>query len=83
MRWKEYLDGNVFKKKKRILGGGGKKGILVENRWNFYAQKWIFMQNRRRKGINIQNSDCKQNEGFCFLFSKISGVLFTIFVNNS
>ena len=25
MRWKEYLDGNVFKKKKGILGGGEKR----------------------------------------------------------
>ena len=41
------------------------------------------MQNERRECINIQNSDYKQNKGFCFLFSKISGVLFTIFVNNS
>ena len=74
MRWKEYLDGNVCWKK---------KGIFVENRWYFYAQKWIFMQNKRRKWINIQNSGCKRNKGFCFLFSKISGISFTIFVNNS
>ena len=55
----------------------------MENRWYFYAQKWIFMQNKRRKCINIQNSGCKQNQGFYFLFSKISRVLFIIFVNNS
>ncbi len=41
------------------------------------------MQNRMEKLINIQNSDCKQNKGFYFLFSKISRVLFTIFVNIS
>ena len=96
--WKEYLDGTVFWKKKWILVGkknrilvGKKKGILVEkrkdfsreNRWNFHAQKWIFMQSRRRKCINIQNSDCKQNKRFCLLFSKMSRELFTIFVNNS
>ena len=60
-----------------------KPNFFVENRWYFYAQKWIFMQNKRRKCINIQNSGCKQNQGFYFLFSKISRVLFIIFVNNS
>ena len=68
-----------------------KRGVIFENRtdfswknrWIFYAQKWIFMQNKRSKCINIQNSDYKQNKGFCLLFSKISRVLFTIFVNNS
>ena len=60
-----------------------KPNFFVENRWYFYAQKWIFMQNERRKCINIQNSGCKQNQGFYFLFSKISRVLFIIFVNNS
>ena len=44
MRWKEYLDGNVFWKKKGILEGR-KKGFSRENQWNFYAHKWIFMQN--------------------------------------
>ena len=68
-----------------------KRGVIFENRtdfswknqWNFHAQKWIFMQNKRRKCINIQNSGCKQNQGFYFLFSKTSRVLFIIFVNNS
>ena len=60
-----------------------KPNFFVENRWYFYAQKWIFMQNKRRKWINIQNSGCKQNQGFYFLFSKISRVLFIVFVNNS
>ena len=68
-----------------------KRGVIFEkrtdfsweNRWIFYAQKWIFMQNKRNKCINIQNNGCKQNKGFCLLFSKISRVLFTVFVNNS
>ena len=83
--WKEYLDGTVFWKKNGILVGkknrilvGKKKGILVEkrkdfsweNRWIFYAQKWIFMQNKKRKWINIQNSGCKQNKDFAYCFQK-------------
>ena len=41
------------------------------------------MQKKEGKCINIQNRDCNHLQVFFFLFSKISRVQLTIFVNNS